>query len=164
MAMKLKASVSATRDRWLEQSIKAISDARHRYVKVGFVQNMRQNRLETPGTNAFVGYMQEHGVPSKGIPPRPFLIPAFLDCADEAEAYIRQGFEEALTDKGAIERGLGYAGTLIRDRAKQRIVESEGFEPLKPSTLKNRERIGFKGTKPLTHTGQLLNAITYRVE
>lgn len=164
MAMKLNASVTARGDNWLVQSVKELAEARRHYVKVGFVQNMRQNRTDMPGTNAFIGYVQEHGVPSRGIPARPFLIPAFLDCADDAEAYIRQGFEEALTDKGAVARGLGYAGSLIRNRAKDRIVDSEGFDPLKPATLKHRKRIGFKGTKPLIHTGQLLNAITYKVE
>lgn len=78
--------------------------------------------------------------------------------------FLRNGLRDAFTgDDQAQKRSLSQCGAAIRDKAKDIIRTQDGFEPLSPRTIKARQHIGFKGTKALIHTGQLLNSITFQV-
>lgn len=160
--MAVKIEVQTTANTKLLKDFDRIAKTPPQFVKVGYIENVKMNRRKTVVTNAMVAHVQEHG--SKNIPPRPFLLPALKSQAKEAEARIRRGLAREWIEPGSTAIGLGQAGTLIRARAKKNIVDSVGMQPLAQATLKARERIGFEGTKPLVHTAQLLNAITYVVK
>ena len=162
--MAVKVEVKSGENTQLLKGIERFQKTKPQFVSVGFIQGVKQNRKADESTNAGLAYINEHGSPYRHIPARPFLIPAFNASADLAESLISQGMSRELVQPGSIAQGLGQAGTLIRDKAKSNIVNSVGMKALSPVTLKAREKIGFKGTKPLIHTGQLLNSITYVVK
>lgn len=163
MAVKVEVSTLKLNEQAL-RGLEGFKKARPQYVMVGYVRGHNKEIRKEGDYNAFIGYIQEHGSPFRNIHARPFLMPALKSSADVAESLISQGMSRELVQPGAIAQGLGQAGTLIRDKAKSNIVNSVGMKALSPVTLKAREKIGFKGTKPLIHTGQLLNSITYVVK
>lgn len=114
--------------------------------------------------NASLGFIHEYGSPARNIPSRPFLIPGVQDAEPQAVAMLAKPTAEALTQGyGALEKGLDRAGLVCQAAVKKRIVSQEGFAPLSPRTIAARQRKGYKGTKALIRTGQLLNSITYVV-
>ena len=138
-------------------------------VRVGFIQGVKQDRKDLTGqdsglTNASIAHVHEFGAPSRGIPARPFLGPAWR--ANEQFAIDRVGHAVTLSIAGktdAVRKSLATVGMKVVADAKRNIVEQVGFAPLSPKTLDYRASIKFTGTKSLIHTGQLLNAITYKV-
>lgn len=162
--MAVKVEIKTNENTKLLKGLERFQKTKPQFVKVGFVQGVKQNRKADENTNAGLAYINEHGSPYLHIPPRPFLIPAFKSEADLAESRITKGMAREMVEVGAIEKGLGEAGKIIRDKAKSNIVNSVGMKPLSPRTLQARQDIGFKGTKPLIHTAQLLNSITYVVK
>jgi hypothetical protein len=116
----------------------------------------KTQRRERGLNNAAIAYIQEFGAPNAGIPPRPFLIPGVNDNKDKAQKAI----EAFLKRRETIENAYSAAGMILVAGVKRRITQGIP-PPLAESTLKARKRIGFKGTKPLIHTGQLVNSITY---
>ena len=114
--------------------------------------------------NAALGFIHENGSPARNIPPRPFLVPGVRDAEPQAVAMLAVPTAEALTKgKYALAKGYERAGLVCQAAVKKRIVSQEGFAPLSPRTIAARERKGYKGTKALIRTGQLLNSITYVV-
>lgn len=112
--------------------------------------------------NASLGFIHEYGSPARNIPPRPFLVPGVRDAEPQAVAMLAMPTADALTQGyGALEKGLDRAGLVCQAAVKKRIVAQEGFAPLSPRTIAARQRKGYKGTKALIRTGQLLNSITY---
>lgn len=139
-------------------------------VRVGFIEGKKEERKDLtkqiiPGeTNAHIGHIHEFGAPSRGIPARPFLVPAWR----ASEQFAIDSLGHAITmslagDKAFLKRTLGLVGQEVVKNAKNNIRAQVGFAPLSPKTLDYRDSIKFKGTKALIHTGQLLNAITYKV-
>ena len=114
--------------------------------------------------NASLGFIHEYGSPARNIPPRPFLVPGVQDAEPQAVAMLAKPTGDAL-EKGVdvLVRGLERAGLVCQAAVKKRIVSQEGFAPLSPRTIAARQRKGYKGTKALIRTGQLLNSITYVV-
>lgn len=169
--MAVKIEVKTNSNSRVLRGLDKVAKIPPQFVKVGFIENVKMYRRESEETNPFLGYIHEHGVPSKGIPARPFLLPAMRTSADEAEAYIRKGLARSWIDPDEIARGLGYAGTAIRDEAKANIANAENMKPLSPKTIAIRQtpgyqghKKGFFGTLPLNVSGQLKNAITYVVK
>lgn len=115
-------------------------------------------------TNAQIGYLNEHGSPANNIPPRPHLLPAVAEASPRAFESVKDVIAGALDsaqgkDKSrAAFRAVGEACTAA---VKKRIVNGDGFAPLQEKTIEARQRSGFKGTKPLIRTGNLLNSYTY---
>lgn len=114
--------------------------------------------------NAALGFIHENGSPARNIPARPFLVPGMKDAEPQAVAMLAKPTGDAL-EKGVdvLARGLERAGLVCQAAVKKRIVSQEGFSPLNPRTIAARQRKGYKGTKALIRTGQLLNSITYVV-
>jgi hypothetical protein len=114
--------------------------------------------------NAALGFIHENGSPARNIPARPFLVPGMRDAEPQAVAMLEKPTADALTKgKDALKRGYERAGLVCQAAVKKRIVSQEGFAPLSPRTIAARQRKGYKGTKALIRTGQLLNSITYVV-
>lgn len=154
-------SLKITKDN-TSQVLSAIQKMAGKHVVVG-IPSENAERKDSEFTNAQIGYVNEFGSPANNIPARPFLIPgvqqASEKCANVLGKFAKQGFDDAT----AIDRGLNAAGIVAVSTVKNRITSSEGFAPLSERTLAEREQAGFKGTKPLIRTGQLLNSITYVV-
>ena len=112
--------------------------------------------------NASLGFIHEYGSPARNIPARPFLIPGVQDAEPQAVAMLAKPTGDAL-EKGVdvLAKGLERAGLVCQAAVKKRIVSQDGFAPLSPRTIAARQRKGYKGTKALIRTGQLLNSITY---
>ena len=144
--------------------MKASGFLRSMDVKVGIVGSKDSIRKDEPIQNAQIAAIQEFGSPVRNIPPRPFLVPALEANRAKCMNFLRNGLRDAFSgDDQAQKRSLSQCGAAIRDKAKDIIRTQDGFEPLSPRTIKARHRIGFKGTKALIHTGQLLNSITFQV-
>jgi hypothetical protein len=138
-------------------------------VKVGFLRPQNPRPKDPPEkpkvTNSLLGYVHENGSPANGIPARPFLRPAMMS----NEKYVSEKLNKALSedfleDRGAVPKAMEVIGTHIRDAAKRNITQQNGFVPLAPSTLKQRAAVKKKRTKALIDTGQLRNAIHYKVD
>ena len=122
-------------------------------VMVG-IPNDKDSR-DGPIGNAGLGYIHEFGSALQNIPARPFLYPGVINAAEQISKHMIKAM-----DIGP-EVAFNRAGLSAVTSVKKMIRSQEGFEPLAPSTLAAREREGFKGTKALIHTGQLLNSVTY---
>lgn len=134
-------------------------------VLIGFIENQDEERKDgEPINNATLAYIHEYGSHLRNIPRRPFLQPAFELKRDWAVKQIRTAINEALDgNKAALNRAFNIVGAGMRDQAKLNIRNQYKFAPLSDSTLKARRRRGVNRTKALIDTGQLLNAIHYRV-
>lgn len=131
----------------------------------GFIEDKNETRKKgDPLTNATLGYIHEHGSPAAKIPKRPFLQPAFERRREWAIKQVRSAILDALTgNKDGLKTALTIVGTGFRDQAKANIEEQYKMVPLSEETLEMRRRRGLKRTKALIDTGQLLNAIHFRV-
>lgn len=141
----------------------------------------RAERKDGAVTNATIGYVQEHGDPATGIPPRPFLYPAVRAMQEDIVRLLRMAGDAALRgDPVGTTRALNALGLMAQNRIRARI--NEGIPPpLARATLlaRMRARTAIKGAKaelarrdagfaagmdlakPLVATGQLRNSITY---
>lgn len=142
--------------------LKAIQDMAKKHVLIG-IPSANNSRNDGAITNASIGYINEFGSTANNIPPRPFLQPGVKKVSTQCAEVLKRSAQNILDGKDSIERGLNVVGTIARDSVKKTIVASEGFSPLAEKTLAQRARKGFKGTKPLIQTGQLINSITYVV-
>lgn len=160
LTMKLEATGG---DEALARAMKSLKAFGTQDVQVGFLQGVNQWRKGDRKTNAFLGYIHEHGSPVAGIPARPFLRPVFEEKKADAAKRIEAGLKKAADGNiFAVPDALEMVGMEMRDAAKDRITD--GLTPdLLPGTINARKRAGFKGTKPLVRTGQLLNSIHYKV-
>lgn len=91
------------------------------------------------------------------------MIPGVEQASEKAANVLGKFAKQGFDDETAIDRGLNAAGIISVSAVKQRITSGEGFAPLSESTLRERDRAGFNGTKPLIRSGQLRNSITYAV-
>lgn len=147
--------------------LRAVSDLD---VRIGFIKGVKSERqaitdhTEQFKTNASIAHTHEFGAPSRGIPARPFLIPAWNANID----FVNRTLGHAITldlagRKNEVQRALSLIGQKVVADAKMNIREQVGFAPLNEKTLQMRRFEKFKGTKALIRTGQMLNAITYKV-
>jgi hypothetical protein len=112
-------------------------------------------------TNAGIAYVQDLGSPELNIPARPFLRPGVEAVQGQIEHRMKQAGDAALNGKpDVVDRALHAVGLIAQASVRKKIVDGP-FIPLAPATLAARRRKGFAGTKPLTVTGQLRNAISY---
>ena len=130
-----------------KQMVAIIKTMASRRVKVGVPQN-ESNRSDGVN-NAQLAYIHENGAPASGIPPRPFLGVGVKNAMPKVkktlEVYGRRAFDTPL----AFEQGLDAIGLVAQASVKKAIVAGSGFSPLKPATIRARERKGFLGKKLL---------------
>lgn len=139
--------------------LKSIESIKNNRVLVGIPQE-ENSRNDGKMTNSSIGYIHENGSPVNNIPARPFLATGVSKIKEEASRILADGALEAMND-GDTKNALTKVGILATSSVKKTLQAGEGFEPLSESTLAQRQRRGFKGTKPLIRTGQLRNSITY---
>ena len=89
------------------------------------------------------------------------------ESARKSEWGVRQdggiSVDERSRNRQGLKNALTIVGTGFRDQAKANIREQYKMKPLSEETLEMRRRRGLDRTKALIDTGQLLNAIHFRV-
>lgn len=123
----------------------------------------------TDVSNAVIGYLMETGAPEYNIPHRPFLEPGMDRARPAMVTRLRAGMVAALKDAASLKTAgkamhdaLDEAGA-IGATSVQREMQSGGFAPLAPATVRARQRRGNSSTKPLIDTQELHNAVTHQV-
>ena len=141
----------------------AVKELTERKVLVGFPK-ATTTRKDEPITNAALGFIHDQGSPLQHIPKREFMRPGVEDGRNAINAQLKRAGRASLGgDNQGVENGLMAAGLAAQAAIRRKITDGP-FVPLKPATLAARKRRGFLGTKPLTVTGQLRNAISFSVE
>ena len=120
-------------------------------------------KREGEQTNAQIGYVNEVGSPANHIPPTPFLKPGVEKVQDKCIKILRKTGENVFENEAALKKGLETVGLIAQNSVKGVIQKQEGFKPLSNRTILERQAKGFKGTKRLIRSGQLINSITYVV-
>lgn len=121
--------------------------------------------------NAALLAINNFGSPTNNIPARPVMENGIRNAQDEIAEQFKKALQGALNQGfTAIDVYYEKAGMIAANSIKRAINDQEfqgggedNSEP-KKSTLRARERRGFKGTKSLVVTGQMRNAITYVVK
>ena len=153
--MSLKVTKDNTKS--VLDAIKHLSNDR---VLVGIPQE-KSARKDPDINNATIALIQSNGSPANNIPPRPFLIPGVKKAESKNLAILKKYAKLALSEKDAANKGLNSVGLNTQSAVKSYIKNSSNFEPLGQSTIQRRQEKGFKGTKPLIRTAQLLNNVSY---
>lgn len=133
-------------------------------------------RKEEPIPNSVLGYIHEKGSPSAGIPARPFLEPGVKKIQDTIAHDMGVAMKAALNDDAKeVDTILNQVGMKAVSSVKSYLTEGS-FEPLKPETIRNRnrsrmtkgkreeEKRGGGNIKPLINTGQLRDSIDFYIE
>lgn len=112
--------------------------------------------------NAALLAIQSFGSPINNIPARPVLYIGIRNAQEAIAEQFKNGFKLALT-KGLAGLEIYYnrLGIIASNACKKVINEQDGISPPADSTLAQRKRDGFRGTKALVRSGQMRNAITY---
>lgn len=138
-------------------------------VSAGFTEDESQRKNEEdkkPINNATLGYIHETGSPARNIPARPFLRRTVEQCQEFILKELASGIAATIKNNrpNDVHKSLERIGTKLRDQAKNNIRNQDGFPLLSAATLRARKARKVTRTKALIDTGQLLNALTYKVE
>ncbi|KAF1069149.1 MAG: hypothetical protein GAK45_01170 [Pseudomonas citronellolis] len=173
------------------QVLAAIQSLVGQEVLVGIPASQAERSDEEPGqpmNNAQLGYVHEYGSPARNIPARPFLEPGVTEQQESIGNHLQKAAKAAFSgDNTKVQAELNAAGLVASSGARLKITSGE-FEPLSPSTVRNRRKNrGTKsmraaekkyleliangatpeqaqeeaGIQPLINTGQLRNSLTY---
>lgn len=137
-------------------------------------------------SNAEIAYINEHGDPSRRIPPRPFMEPGLARCRDKVREAMAQGVQQLGT--GGTLRPAAERVGLICQASIRGVFTDNDWKPLSPRTIMARaqrtvsKRKGFDeksdrqqqsmlakelarraNDRPLIDTGALRQSITYVV-
>lgn len=162
----------------VRQLNKSLEKLRQTAILVGIASDSKKDKRKDGGpSNATLGYIHEKGSPAMNIPARPFLVPG----VNEAKAEITKGMETAM--QAALHDDMREVRTVLKQTGLKTVssvksyMQSAKFEPLKPSTIRNRNRsrmtkdkreseemMDETSVKPLINTGQLRDAIGFYIE
>lgn len=167
-----KAVATITKTSKVKELNESLKRLKKTFILVGIPRDGKgDRRSDTSLLNSELGYIHEKGSPAAGIPARPFLEPGVRSVKDQVAGRMGQAMDAALKDD---ERKMdGYLEMAAQEAlaAVQNYLQEGHGPPLKPSTIKNRNRS--RGTKskregeaagsaevtPLINTGALLGAL-----
>lgn len=147
-------------------------------VYVGIAKGSKGDRRTDGGPdNHLLGYVHEKGSPAVNIPARPFLVPGVSAAKSDLASTLGAALKAALHDDDAeVQTLVAQAGFQAVSSVKSYMQTAE-FEPLKESTMRNRnrsrltkgkrdeeKRIDRSSIRPLINTGELRDAIDFYVE
>ena len=142
---------------------------------VGIAAGSKGDSRKDGPANHLLGFVHEHGSPAANIPPRPFLVPGVKAAKEKVMGKMEAAMRAALNnDDKAVKALLEQAGS-DAVLAVQLYMRNGTFEPLKPSTIKNRNRSRLtegkreneqqgENIKPLINSGALQKALDFYVE
>lgn len=87
--------------------------------------------------NAQLGYLHEKGVPERGLPARPFLIPGVEKSTPQIVAFIKSAAPKVLKGEMSNERILNGVG-LLAVSSVRKVWDDNNWAPLKESTIKKK--------------------------
>jgi hypothetical protein len=153
--------VEITRDR-VAQVLKGLDALHSQGVFVGISDTEAARKESGKVTNALLGYWHENGVPSRNIPPRPFLRPGVASVQPQIISHLRAAGAAALDGNVTeVTRQYKSMGQLAASAVQRKIVDGP-FAPLAPRTVEARKARGRKPPfLPLIDTGQLRRAVTW---
>lgn len=171
---KPQISIKVTsRTKELNESLKRLQKA---VLMVGIAQGSKGDARDDGGPpNSLLGWVHERGSPSAGIPARLFLRPGIEDAKDDIKDGLKAAMQAALKDDAdGMNAELEKTGIRAVSAVKTKMREGP-FAPLKPSTVKGRNRsrqtqgkreneVKGENIKPLINTGALRDAIDFYVE
>lgn len=136
--------------------------------KVGKVGFFPSSKYEDGTPVAYVAVIQEFGSPEQGIPPRSFMRTTVASKQGEWKDIADRGARAMLNGKATGDQVLETIGLKAAGDIRQTISKLT-TPALKPATIAARLRgkadkntVG-NLTKPLVHTGTLINAVTSEV-
>lgn len=145
----------------IKKTVEGIGYMAHTEVVIGITKDSDVGR-ESGITNSELLYLQENGVPSHNIPPRPVIKPALAqdEIKDKIKKLRKEAWKAALlegdTDKA--EMCLEKAGMVGRDACKAWITDGTHLTPNAESTIRR------KGSSiPLIDSASMMNSISYEV-
>jgi hypothetical protein len=154
-------SVEITKDN-VDETIRAILKLAEKDVLVGIPEASGEHEGGEI-SNASLGYIHEFGSPAANIPARPFLNPGVENAKKQITLQLKKAGEAATNrDVRGVDKALHACGLIAQSSVREAITDGD-FTPLKPATIKARERAGHSGDKPLIVTGQLRQSIQYVV-
>jgi hypothetical protein len=158
MAKKSSTRSDYTGLKVIAQSLKKLDDGKYK-IQVGVFGDKAARQNEKAGvTNAEVGFIQEMGSVSRGIPRRSFLWDTFAHHGDQLMKTLKPAVDE-LFKKGKVELYLKQAGSAAESLVKEAFFTS-GWGSWKPNAAST---IAKKGSdKPLIDRGELWQAIASR--
>lgn len=137
-------------------------------------------------SNAEIAYINEHGDPSRRIPPRPFMEPGLQRCRDKVSTVMAEGVQQ-IAQGGTLRPAAERVGLICQASIRGVFVDND-WKPLSPRTIMARaqrtvsKHKGFAdktaraqqselqrelarraGDRPLIDTGALRQSITYVV-
>ncbi len=174
--MKPKSLASLNHTSHVQELNKSLERLKRSVVFVGIASGSKTDAREDGGPpNHLLGFVHEHGSPAANIPPRPFLVPGVKSGKEKVTKHLEAAMRAALNDDDkAVKALLEQAGSDAVSAVKL-YMRNGTFEPLKPSTIKNRNRSRLtkgkreneqqgKNIQPLTNTGALRDALDFYVE
>lgn len=157
--------ITRTKGQGAEQLRMLLGGISNKVGKVGFFPS---SVYEDGTPVAYVATIQEYGVAQKGIPPRPFMRPTIEKQRMTWRAIADQGARSMLAGKATGDQVLEAIGLKAAGDIRRTISQIQS-PALKPETIAARLR-GYKDkktvgnlTKPLVHTGTLINAVSSEV-
>lgn len=146
---------------------KATQELNNAQGKIGWFESAK---YEDGTPVAGVAMVHEFGSPARGIPPRPFMRPTATEKRQEW-AKIAQKIAKAAANGEIQPNAMMHALLLAAEGNIKQTITKLTSPPLKQTTVNSRKRelanggAGAKGSisKPLVHTGLLLNSISSEV-
>ncbi len=137
---------------------------REKEVLVGIPESDSTRTGDSMINNASLLFINQFGSPVNNIPARPVMTIGIKN-SEERVAKEFESCAKSVLSKGTedIDMYFQRVGIIASNSIKKVINEQDGIVGPAESTLRARERRGFKGTKSLVVTGQMRSAITYVV-
>lgn len=174
--MKPKTLASLNHTSHVQELNKSLERLKRSVVFVGIASGSKKDAREDGGPpNHLLGFVHEHGSPAANIPPRPFLVPGVMSGKEKVTKHLEAAMRAALNDDDKAVKALLERAGSDAVLAVQLYMRNGTFEPLKPSTIKNRNRSRLtegkreneqqgENIKPLINSGALQKALDFYVE
>jgi hypothetical protein len=161
-------------------------------ILVGIPEDKSQRPGDSDITNAALAYIHEFGSPAANVPARPFLFRGIAAAEKPVLLQLKKAGKAAMDgDAGRALQYMHAAGSVASNSVRDTLLKGEGWDPLSPQTILNRNRS--RGTKshrkeelyylalyssgmdaadaqsaanikPLINTGEMFRAITYVIK
>lgn len=143
-----------------EKIRKELIKADNSHLSVGWFPSAQYGSENENLSVATVAHWMEEGIPSKGVPPRPFLRQGFLPRLRTAEyqKVFESVLRSVLSGRNTFKAALTYVGKGMV-RGIQNEIVSWDSPPNSPLTV---ELKGFNN--PLIDTGKMLESVDFEVE